>query len=208
MKKNFNDCLTRLLKDEGGYTNDPNDNGGPTNFGITLTDYRKYINNNGTASDVKNMSVDEAKTIYKGKYWDALNCDTLPSGVDYTVFDYGVNSGLGRPRKVLQRFKDLSGTKLIDAINDERMTFLRSIGTGHNAGFLAGWTARVNRVRAYSKVLANDKTSGPIAGTGALGLGAAVSQYFHQHETLIILGSVLAALVIGTAVHLYKNKGK
>ena len=43
MKQNFNDCLNRLLKDEGGYTNDPNDNGGPTNFGITIADYRKYI---------------------------------------------------------------------------------------------------------------------------------------------------------------------
>ena len=44
MKSNYNDCLTRLLKDEGGYTNNPNDSGGPTNYGITLADYRKYIN--------------------------------------------------------------------------------------------------------------------------------------------------------------------
>src|SRR5260221_4249705 len=127
MKSNFNDCLTRLLKDEGGYTNDPIDPGGPTNFGITLTDYRKYIDSQGTANDVKNMRLDDAKTIYRTKYWNVLGCDQLSSGVDYTVFDYGVNSGLGRPRKALQRFNNLSGVALIDAINNERMAFLQRL---------------------------------------------------------------------------------
>lgn len=210
MKNNFNDCLTRLLKDEGGYSNNPNDNGGPTNFGITLIDYRKYINKNGTAANVKGMTVDQARTIYKSKYWDALDCDNLPSGVDYTVFDYGVNSGLGRPRKDLQKFKSLTGVQLIDAINDERMTFLKAIGVGHNAGFLRGWTARVSRVRAYSKVLAakKDNTSGPVAGGGVAGIGVALSQYWHNHETAIIIGGLAAAIFIGTIVHMYRNGNK
>src|SRR6185312_9585820 len=145
MKNNYDDCLTRLLKDEGGYTNDKSDSGGPTNFGITLSDYRKYINSRGTAEDVRRMSVDQAKAIYRSKYWDALNCDNLPSGVDYTCFDYGVNSGLGRPRKALQRFKSLSGSNLINAINDERTAFLKAIGVGKNARFLKGWLNRVSR---------------------------------------------------------------
>jgi len=210
MKNNFNDCLSRVLKDEGGYTNDPNDSGGPTNFGITIGDYRKYINKNGTAKDVKSMSVDQAKVIYKARYWDALGCDTLPSGVDYTCFDYGVTSGLGRPKKALQRFKTLSGTQLVDAINDERTAFLKAISNGKNQKFLKGWLARVNRVRSYSKVLANkkDTTSGPIVATGTIGIGTAISQYFHSHEILIISSAVVAALVIGFAIHLYRNKGK
>lgn len=209
MKSNYNDCLIRLLKDEGGYTNNPNDSGGPTNFGITLADYKKYINPKGTASDVRNMTVDQAKAIYKPKYWDALDCDSLSSGVDYTVFDYGVNSGLGRPRKALDAFKSLSGTKLIDAINNERLAFLRRIGGGKNAEFMTGWTARVSRVRSYSKVLASkDITTGPVAGGATVGIGAGISQYFHNHEITILLGSLLAALVIGTAIHIYKNKGK
>ena len=49
------------------------------------------------------MKVDEAKRIYRAKYWDAQRCDELPAGVDYAVFDYGVNSGIGRSKKVLQR---------------------------------------------------------------------------------------------------------
>lgn len=206
MKNNFNNCLTRLLKDEGGYSNNPNDNGGPTNFGITLTDYRKYINPKGTAANVKGMTVDQAKVVYKARYWDALDCDNLASGVDYTCFDYGANSGVGRPRKALQRFKSLQGTKLIDAINDERMTFLRSIGTGHNAGFLSGWTARVSRVRAYSKQLASNNTTGPLAGTATIGIFGTMSQYFHQHETMILIGGAVLAIAVGVAIHFYKNR--
>jgi lysozyme family protein len=173
MKTNFNDCLTRLLKDEGGYSNDPSDSGGATNFGITIADYRKYINSSGTALDVRRMTVDEAKSIYKTKYWDALGCDQLPSGVDYTAFDYGVNSGLGRPRKALQKFKSLTGTKLIDAINDERIAFLQSISAGKNAKFLKGWLARVSRVRNYSKTLAANT---PVPSTSLI---AKLKEFFH-----------------------------
>ena len=97
------DCLARLLAHEGGYTNHPSDPGGPTNFGITIYDYRRYVKPGATAADVKAMQVEEAKRIYRAKYWDAQRCDELPAGVDYAVFDYGVNSGIGRSKKVLQR---------------------------------------------------------------------------------------------------------
>lgn len=206
---NFNDCVTRLLQSEGGYTNDPNDSGGPTNFGITLTDYRKYVNKNGVALDVKNMDKATAKSIYKSKYWDALNCDNLPSGVDYTCFDYGVLAGVGRPRKALQRFKSLSGTKLIDAINNERAAFLQALAAERpkDKKFLGGWLARVERVRAYSKVLAKKDMSGPVIGGGVGGAFLGISHFFHQHTAIIISGVVLA-IVIGTAIHIYRNKGK
>lgn len=211
MKQNFTDCLNRVLKDEGGYSNDPSDSGGATNYGITIADYRLYINKQGTPNDVRNMSVDEAKAIYKSKYWNALSCDSLDSGVDYTCFDYGVNSGLGRPRKALQRFKSLKGTELIDAINNERTGFLRAISGGKNAKFLNGWLARVSRVRNYSHYLSAhpaDKSSGPVAGAAAGGFFVWLSTYWHQHETLILIGGALLAVAIGTAVHFFLNKGK
>ena len=217
MKNNFNDCLIRLLKDEGGYTNDPSDNGGATNFGITIGDYRKYINKNATATDVKNMKVEDAKAIYKAKYWDSLGCDSLPSGVDYTVFDYGVNSGLGRPRKALGAFKSLSGTKLIEAINNERKAFLIEISNkedpkyAHNAKYRAGWLARVARVNTYSLQLAKkDNVSGPIAGTVAGGAIAAssFSSIFTQHPYITVSVGIALAIGIGLIVHFIRNKGK
>ena len=211
MKNNFNDCLTRLLKDEGGYSNDPSDSGGPTNYGITLADYQKYINRQGTASDVKGMSIDDAKTIYKTKYWDALDGDNLTSGVDYTCFDYGVNSGLGRPRKALAKFKDKKGTELIDAINDERVDFLHAISGGKNAKFLKGWLARVSRVRDYSKTLAKKNNAiGPAAAAITVGAtaGSSYTSFWQGHQTLIIAGGIAAAVMIGFLVHYIRNKGK
>lgn len=156
MIQNFNDCLTRLLKDEGGYSNDPSDSGGATNYGITIGDYRLYINKNGTAADVAHMKLDDAKHIYKTKYWDAIGGDNLSSGVDYTCFDYAVHSGLGRPRKAMQRFNTLSGVELADAINNERTAFLTALATARpkDKRFLKGWLNRVARVKAYSHALA------------------------------------------------------
>ena len=34
------------------------------------------------AADVKAMKLDEAKAIYRAKYWDAQRCDELPAGID------------------------------------------------------------------------------------------------------------------------------
>src|SRR5512143_1828683 len=75
MKQNYDACLTRVLRDEGGYSNDAHDPGGPTNFGITIWDYRRYINPHATAKDVRDMKLADAKTIYRERYWDAMKCD-------------------------------------------------------------------------------------------------------------------------------------
>ena len=185
---NYDECLRRLLIHEGGYTNHPADPGGPTNFGITIYDYRKYVKPGATASDVRDMSVNEAKSIYRAKYWDAQRCDDLPSGVDYAVFDYGVNSGIGRSAKVLQRVlgarvdgaigdatielasqKDAKET--VNAICDERMAFLRRLRTFPVFG--TGWTRRVREVRARGVEMAASAVPPPsadVAGSGkALG---------------------------------------
>lgn len=209
--KNFDKCIQLLLKDEGGYSNDPDDRGGPTNFGITIADYRKYINSAGTAQDVKNMTVDQAKVIYKTKYWDALDCDNLGNGVDYTCFDYGVNSGLQRPRNDLKKFSGKTGADLINAINDERQAFLTAIGVGHNAKFLRGWTNRVARVRSTSLNMAKS-ASGVVAGTASgavIAGGAAMAGTPHSYWPWII-GGVIASLVVAGAIYLiheYKKQG-
>lgn len=165
----YDACLTRVLAHEGGYTNNPSDPGGPTNYGITIYDVRKYINPSATASDVRSLSVEQAKLIYRAHYWDAMNCDQLPAGVDYAVFDYGVNSGIGRSVKVLQRLvgvqadgdigpvtmaavRGRDAKALAGAICDERLAFLKSLKTWPVFG--NGWGRRVADVRSYSLQLA------------------------------------------------------
>jgi lysozyme family protein len=197
---NYDECLRRLLIHEGGYTNNAADPGGPTNFGITIHDYRKYAKPDATAADVRAMEVDEAKAIYRTKYWDAQRCDELPAGVDYAVFDYGVNSGIGRSGKVLRRMLNLPDRSsavtdaviaaaraadagaLVAAICDERLRFLQSLRTWPVFG--RGWGRRVAEVKvaalamardapAESRVSAHTKTVAPVA-KGALQGSAAV----------------------------------
>ena len=159
MQQNYNYAVQQVLKSEGGYTNDPRDPGGPTNYGITITDYRMYVNKNATATDVKNMHLADAQAIYRSKYWNALNCDTLPSGVDYCVFDYGVNSGIGRAKRIYNQVKTDVPISTVNAICDERLRFLKSLSTWDHFG--AGWGARVATVRAGSLKLAKGTIVAP-----------------------------------------------
>jgi lysozyme family protein len=173
----YDEALRRLLAHEGGYTNHLSDPGGPTNFGVTIYDYRKYVKPNATAADVRAMSVNEAKTIYRAKYWNAQRCDELPAGVDYSVFDYGVNSGIGRSGKVLRRVVGLPDTThvvtdevlravakrdpkaLVIAINGERLAFLKRLKTWPVFG--KGWGARVTGVKSVSVRMAVQRAPSP-----------------------------------------------
>lgn len=173
----YDESLRRLLADEGGYTNHPADPGGPTNYGITIFDYRKYVKPNATAEDVKNMKLAEAKGIYRAKYWDNQRCDSLPLGVDYATFDYGVNSGVGRSGKVLRRLLGLpDNTSVVTqevilaaskrdpkalsaAICDERLRFLQSLRTWPTFG--KGWGRRVAGVKAVSIRMAGGQAEVP-----------------------------------------------
>jgi lysozyme family protein len=107
MKDNFEESLRRVLAHEGGYGNHPSDPGGATNWGITIADARMYWKRDATPDDVKAMPRDVAKRIYKAQYWDKMRCDELPSGVDYAVFDFGVNSGVSRSIKYLERIANV-----------------------------------------------------------------------------------------------------
>jgi lysozyme family protein len=176
-RDNFEEALRRLLAHEGGYTNHPSDPGGPTKFGITIADYRKYVKPASTAADVKAMSVADAKKIYRARYWDGQRCNDLPAGVDYAVFDYGVNSGIGRSGKVLRRLLRLpdtthevsdqviatarrrDATALAAAICDERLRFLKSLKTWPVFG--KGWGRRVAEVRATALAMAQRATAPP-----------------------------------------------
>ena len=162
------------------------------------------------------MTVNQAKEIYRERYWNAMDCDSLSSGVDYTVFDYAVNSGVGRARKVLQKFSDKKGTDLINAINDERTAFLKALAASQpkDQKFLRGWLNRVNRVRVNSLQLAKkDNVSGPAGGiaTGAAataGVWVAFSNYIHTHPYVSVAAIAGVAVVIGLVIHFIRNRGK
>ena len=103
MNKNWERSLKEVLKHEGGFVDHPQDPGGATNMGITLNTYRQYKSNpHLTAQDLREISMTEVSDIYKTMFWDRVRGDDLPSGLDFLVFDFGVNAGNGRAAKMLQ----------------------------------------------------------------------------------------------------------
>lgn len=91
----FDQCFDKLITHEGGYVNDPKDNGGETNWGISKRSYPQV--------DIKNLTRDAAKALYKRDFWDRAQCDRLPPTLAYLLFDAAVNSGIGQAIRFLQR---------------------------------------------------------------------------------------------------------
>jgi lysozyme family protein len=171
MQANFDEALRRVLAHEGGYTNHPSDPGGPTNWGITIHDARAYWKRDAGADDVRAMPKEVAKRIYKSKYWDAMRCDELPSGVDYAVMDFGVNSGVSRSLKFLEAvagvptdgkpddtliraIANMPAKPMISELCNKRLVFLKGLGTWPVFG--NGWARRVAEVKDAALKMADN----------------------------------------------------
>ncbi len=99
----FDACLKPLLVHEGGNDDDPQDPGGRTSRGITQSEYDVWRVKQGLPKrDVWTADDAEVRLIYLHDYWTVLGCVELPAGVDYAVFDFGVNSGVSKAAKYLQ----------------------------------------------------------------------------------------------------------
>lgn len=101
----FDKAFDRLIKHEGGYTDDPKDPGNwtggrvgvgelkGTKFGIAANTYG-YL-------DIKNLTLQQAKDIYRRDFWDVIG-KAHPS-VKFQLFDAAVNHGRGNALRFLQR---------------------------------------------------------------------------------------------------------
>ena len=101
---NFDEIIEITLEHEGGYVHDPNDLGGETNFGIAKRFYPD--------EDIKNLTKDRAKDIYKQDYWDKNKVDEMPEQLKHIYFDMCVNQGKGTTVKILQRTCNAKGRDL------------------------------------------------------------------------------------------------
>jgi lysozyme family protein len=104
MKITFDEIIDVVLHHEGGYVNDPKDPGGETNFGVSK---RAYPN-----VDIKNLTEDGAKDIYRRDYWDRNHCEDLPDELRHVYFDMCVNMGRSRATKIMQETANAKGAGL------------------------------------------------------------------------------------------------
>jgi lysozyme family protein len=72
-------------------------------MGITLATLQRWDRNPTLdAANVMDLARSTAAAIYRALYWNVLQGDSLPAGVDLSVFDFGVNAGPGRSAMLLQ----------------------------------------------------------------------------------------------------------
>ena len=100
MNQNFDKCMEMLLVHEGGFVdgNKIGDPGGLTNMGFTKKTWDDFYGDDIDEEQMRNITVDDIKPIYRTNYWERCRCQDLPSGVDWAVFDWAVNFGAGKGR--------------------------------------------------------------------------------------------------------------
>ena len=165
----FEKFLNYIFEVEGGYTNDENDRGGATNFGITEEEAREF----GYTGDMRNLTKDFAKNIYLKKYYLGNKLDKiLNDKVALSIFDWAVNSGrrgIKKAQIVVNKFganlviDGIVGNKTLEAINsinpeaflkeyhEMQRTFYKNLAARDDLqeGFLKGWLNRVKIKEKY-----------------------------------------------------------
>ena len=157
MRNNFDQCMKWVLHHEGGFVNHPDDPGGITNHGVTKKVYEEWVEREVSEQEMRDLTHEDVAPIYKKNYWDRIKADDLPSGVDWSSFDWCVNSGSGRPAKAIQRIvgatadgaigpmtlKSIASQEpkmLVEKMYDQRQEFYENLKTFDTFG--RGWTRR------------------------------------------------------------------
>ena len=152
----FDTCFDRLIGHEGGYSKDPRDPGGETNWGISKRSYPDL--------NIKALTREGAKVIYERDFWNRIHGDELYDGVAWQVFDFAVNSGIETAVRYLQRAVGVAddghwgpvSKKAVDAMSEtdvimrfvgERLDFNTRLSTWPTFG--KGWARRAAQNLRY-----------------------------------------------------------
>ena len=117
--RRFAAALKKLFHEEGGWSNNPADHGGATNYGISLrflvaegafdsdhdgrADFDLDMDGDIDWRDVKELKRGDAAELYHRCFWQRLDCEQFPAPLGEAMFDQGVNGGIFAAKKMLQR---------------------------------------------------------------------------------------------------------
>lgn len=149
MVSDFEHAFAVVVSAEGGYVNDPDDPGGETKFGISKRSYPDV--------DIRNLTIAQAKEIYRRDFWDRCQCDLLPKPMNLLVFDAAVNQGVDTAIKLLQKAVGVAqdgklGQATLAAVSNRRAELpalflteraMRYMGTRHFDKYGRGWLKRL-----------------------------------------------------------------
>lgn len=136
---NFGRAMRFVLSVEGGFLSaeeaaEIGDKGGATRWGIAQK-FNPQVN-------VATMELEQAKRIYRDKYWNPINGDNLPWPLALTAFDFAVNAGVGTALELLEILSDFN------AYNEGRRAYYRNLRQFSMFG--NGWLNRVDAIEKFS----------------------------------------------------------
>ena len=165
----FETTFKRSMGSEGAYKADRSDRGDwtsgiigkgelkGTKYGISAMSYPDL--------DIKNLTFEDAKAIYKRDWWDKLKLEDYSAAMSYQLFDTAINSGWHNAAEILQRAIGVKDDGVIGKVtmaklatldnNDvlmlflaERLEFMANISTWGIYG--RGWARRIAQNLRYA----------------------------------------------------------
>lgn len=132
-----------IIKAEGGYVSPEEairkgDLGGETNFGVSKRQYPDL--------DIKNLTIEQVKVIYKRDYWDKVKGDLMKWPLNLFVFDSAVNQGVDAAIKMLQKTFEIAQDGIL---GNNSMMKISSAKQFHCAKFMAIRTMRYTGTRSF-----------------------------------------------------------
>lgn len=110
----YDAAFSYVLKNEGGFVNDPVDAGGPTNMGVTQATLSQWTGRPSSAEDVQYLTLEDAKQIYFWHFYKPLGCDIMKSQkAAAAIFDTGVLYGLHTAAMMTQQSINICGSPLV-----------------------------------------------------------------------------------------------
>lgn len=142
MQENFEKIMEFIFKWEGFKSDDPDDIGGRTVWGIAEKFY---------PVDVPLMwemekweAQDYAKTIYHRDYWNKVDGDNLVKGLDAFIMDAAVNMGVSYAN-------GLKHYEMNNAFIERMYRYVQIAAKGNNIKFLRGWLRRLYDLYQFIK---------------------------------------------------------
>jgi lysozyme family protein len=177
MQSNWDTSFELLMDSEGGFSDDPHDNGnrmpdgrpGCTNLGVTMMTWEIYVQRQSTIDEMKSLTKDDVEPLYKRLFWDRVWGDKQYTGIDYLLFDCAVNTGVSQSVLFLQRAVGASPDgamgpltyaatithdpkDLIEQFSQQKINFYKGL---NNPKYEKGWLNRVAHVKDAALIMVN-----------------------------------------------------
>lgn len=195
MRDDFEPSLRHVLADEGGWSDDPDDDGGPTMYGVTQPPYDEWRTRHGLPTQpVQAITRDEARSVYLDLFWTPAGGDVLPPPLDLVVFDAAVQHGPAEAVRMLQgalgvpqdggigpvTLGALAGrdaAAVARLVLDKREALYRWLAANKpgKAKFLHGWLNRIGRLRSALPAVVSSGAGALLGAVLLSALGAALT---------------------------------